>query len=165
MRCLLIAGGALVLAACTSETPANQVAAAPASIPAGEYEVTTTVAQFRSTDNTTPIVRVEQGTTATSRACIGADGAPPPGMFTAQGDVCTPQNAYARNGRLSASYACTREGAPGQIMVEANGRFADDGLSGEVRTSTFLTGSGDYELRQDFTGGRVGECPAGGAAS
>lgn len=163
MRLLLIAGGALVLAGCSGETPANQSATAeapPATIPAGEYEVTTTVASFRSTDGATPIVQVKQGDTTTSRVCVGADGAPPPEAFAAKGDVCTSQNAYVRNGRMNLTLSCKREGVAGNIMTEVNGSFTADSMKGAATTITSLSGTGDYDLRQDFTARRVGECSA-----
>lgn len=166
MRLMLIAGGVLTLAGCSGGTPANEAATAeapPASIPAGEYEITTTVTEFRSTDKTTPVVQAKQGETATSRACIGADGAPPPELFAAKGDVCKSQNAYVRNGKMNLTLDCTRKGTPGKIMSEVNGKFTADSLQGSTITTSFIQGPGDYELRQDFTARRVGECSAAAA--
>jgi len=168
MRLLLIAGGAMVLAGCSGETPANQAATAeapPATIPAGEYEVTTTVASFRSTDGATPIVQVKQGDTATSRACVAADGVAPPELFVAKGDVCTSQNAYVRNGRMNLTLSCKREGVSGNIMTEVSGSFAADSMKGAATTITSLSGTGDYQLHQDFTARRVGECTGPAAKS
>ena len=160
---LLLTAGALVLAGCSGETPANQTATAeapPASLPAGEYEVAATVASFRSTDGATPIVKVKQGDTSTSRACVGADGAPPPELFAAKGDVCTPQNAYVRNGRMNVTLNCKREGVSGSIMTEVSGSYTADSMKGSATTITSISGSGDYQMAQDFTARRVGECKA-----
>ena len=168
MRLLLIAGGALVLAGCSGETPANNQSAAaeapPATLPAGEYEATATVASFRSTDGATPIVQVKQGDTSTARACVGAEGDPPPELFAAKGDVCTPQNAYVRNGRLNVTLNCKREGVSGSIMTEVSGTYTADSMKGASTTITSLSGSGDYQMAQDFTARRVGECKAAPAA-
>lgn len=166
MRAMLIACGALLVAGCSEEAPTNNVVeAAPASIPAGEYEVTTTVASFRSTDGSTPIVQAKQGDTGTSRACVGSDGAPAPELFAAKGDVCTSQNGYTRNGRLNMTLKCKREGASGDIMTEVSGSYTADSMKGSVTTISSLYGKGDYELHQDFTARRVGECKAGGTPS
>jgi hypothetical protein len=119
-----------------------------------------TVASFRSTDGATPIVQVKQGDTSTTRACLGADGAPPPELFAAKGDVCTSQNPYARNGRMNLTLSCKREGVFGSIMTEVNGSFTADSLKGSATTITSISGTGDYELRQDVTARRVGECSA-----
>lgn len=160
------AATALGVAACSPEAPANNTAAeaAPATPQAGEYEVTTTVAGFRSTDNNTPVVKAKEGDTATTRACVGADGTLAPELFAARGDQCTAQNAYVRGGRINLALDCTRSGTPGKIMSEVNGSFTAEDLKGSMTTTSFIQGPGDYELRQDFTARRVGECstPAGG---
>lgn len=167
MRLLLISGVAVALAGCSGETPTNQAASAevrPATIPAGEYEVTATVTQFRSTDGGTPVVQAKQGDTATARACVGADGAAPPELFAAKGDVCTAQNAYVRNGRMNMTLNCKREGTAGNIMTEVGGSFTKDSLKGTATTVSSLYGSGDYQLNQDFTGRRVGACAPAAAS-
>ena len=159
MRSLLICSAAALLAACSSEAPQAKTAeAAPASLQAGEYEVTATVTGFRSTDDGTPLVQAKQGEVITSRACIGADGAPPAELFAAKGNTCTGQNVYARNGRLNMQLDCSRPGAPGKVMSEVNGSFTADSLKGSMTTNSFFQGKGDYELRADLAGRRVGEC-------
>ena len=165
MRTLSIVLGAASLAACSSEAPPPPPAAAPAKLAAGEYEVTATVTGFRSTDGATPVLAAKQGDTVTSRACVGADGAPPPALFAAKGDVCTANNAYVRNGRMNLQLDCTRSGTPGKIMSEVNGSFTADGLKGSMTTNSFIQGTGDYELRADLAGRRVGECSATPAAA
>ena len=162
-RLMLIAGGGLALAGCSGDTNANQATTAdarPAALAAGEYEVTATVTQFRSTDGATPVVQVKHGDTATSRACVGADGEAPPEMFAAKGDVCKSENAYVRNGRMNLTLSCKREGISGNIMTEVSGSFTADSIKGAATTISSISGSGDYELRQDFTARRVGECSA-----
>ena len=165
MRVLIIGSFAGLVAACSSEAPpAKPAEAAPASLQAGEYEVTATVTSFRSTDDGTPVVQAKQGEVITSRACIGADGTPPAELFAAKGNSCAGQNVYARNGRLNMQLDCTRPGAPGKVMSEVNGSFTADSLKGSMTTNSFFQGKGDYELRADLAGRRVGECTAAPAA-
>jgi len=161
MRLVICAGAALLLAACGSDEPAqNTATATPAKLTAGQYEVQMTVTGFRSTDGNTPVINAKPGDVITSQGCVGADGMPAPELFAAKGDVCTPQNPYLRNGRMNLTLDCTRKSAPGRIMQEVNGSFTADALTGKVSTTSFLHGSGDYELRGDVKGRRVGECTA-----
>ena len=162
MRVVMSAGAALLLAACGSDEPAQNTAATatPAKLTPGQYEVQATVTGFRSTDGKTPVIKAKQGDVITSQGCVGADGMPAPDLFAAKGDECAPQNPYIRNGRLNVSLDCTRKGAPGRIMTEINGSFTADTMTGTTSTTTFLSGPGDYELRADVKGRRVGECTA-----
>lgn len=165
MRLILLAGAALLAAGCSEEPQANAAAAAAAKLTPGQYEVTAIISAFRSTDGATPIVRAKQGETSTSRACVPADGSFPPELLAARGDACTAENAYVRNGRMNLTLSCKRAGTSGNIMTEANGSFTADTIKGSATTITSLSGSGDYQLTQDFTGRRVGDCTAPGAAS
>jgi hypothetical protein len=160
-KLILIAAGAAFLAACSSEMPEeNKAEAIAAKLTPGQYEVTATVTNFRSTDGQTPVVSAKTGDKIVSAACVGADGSPPPELFAAKGDVCTAQNPYIRNGRMNLTLDCTRKGTPGKIMAEINGSFTADGLKGTTSTTSFIQGPGDYELRADLAGRRVGECTA-----
>lgn len=158
---MLIAAGAALLAGCGGEAQQKKEASAvPAKLTPGEYEVTATVKSFRSTDGNTPVLAAKQGDTITSQGCVGADGTPPPELFAAKGDACTVQNPYVRNGRMNLTLDCTRKGTPGKIMGEVNGSFTADGLTGSATTTSFIQGPGDYELRTDIAGRRVGACTA-----
>ena len=160
MRLVMCAGAALLLAACGSDEPAQNTAATAAKLAAGQYEVQMTVTGFRSTDGNTPVIKAKPGDVITSQGCVGADGTPAPELFAAKGDACTPQNPYVRNGRLNLSLDCTRKGTSGRIMQEVNGSFTADALTGKVSTTSFIQGPGDYELKGDVKGRRVGECTA-----
>jgi hypothetical protein len=166
-RTVLMTAGALLLAGCGGEEAPvqNTAAAAPAKLTPGRYEMTATVASFRSTDGKTPVVSAKQGDKISTSGCVGADGAPPAELFAAKGDQCTVQNPYVRNGRMNLTLDCTRTGTPGKIMAEVNGSFTADGLSGTASTTSFIQGPGDYELRTDIAGRRVGECSAGAPAA
>lgn len=159
-RIVLSAAAAAMLAACSEAPVQNQAAAVPAKLTPGQYEVTATVASFRSTDGKTPVISVKPGETITSQACVGADGAPPPELFAAKGDVCTVESPYVRNGRMNLTLNCTREGTSGRIMSQVNGKYTADSLNGSAETSTSLYGDGDYQLTTDLAGRRVGECTA-----
>ena len=167
MRLMIIAATAALMAGCSDDAPvANTAAAVPAKLTPGQYEVTATVNSFRSTDGQTPVLQAKTGDTIVSRACVGADGSPPAELFGTKGDVCTVQNPYIRNGRMNLTLDCTRPGTPGKIMAEVNGSFTADSLKGSASTTSFIQGPGDYELRADLAGRRVGECtgaPATGA--
>ena len=156
---ILAAIGALAVAACSGEAPPPPAPAVPARLPAGEWEVTSTVTDLRSTDKTTPATAAKIGDRATARACVAADGVPPPELFAAPGNTCTAREPYVRNGRMTVQLECTRPGS-GKVMAEVSGTFTADTLKGNVGTTSFFAGSGDYHLVQDVTGRRVGECPA-----
>ena len=162
MRKLGLMIGAGLLAACSSGDAGEQkaaVAAVPAKLPAGQWEVTATVAGLRSTDKTTPAVKLKEGDTVTATGCVGADGQPPAELFAAKGDQCAAENPYVRNGRMNVQLDCTRTGA-GKVMSDVSGKYTADGMTATVTTTSFFSGSGDYELRQEVTGKRVGECAA-----
>lgn len=168
MRSVIVLAGAGLLAACSGgEAEQNKVAAAPpTTLPAGQWEITAKTASLKSTDNTTPLIKTAAGDVTTASGCVGADGAPPPALFAFKGDQCTVKDSYVRNGRVSVQLDCTRSGA-GKVMGDLNGNFTADSMTGTLTLTSFFTGSGDYELRQEITGRRVGECaaPAGPAKS
>lgn len=59
---------------------------------------------------------------------------------------------------------CQRPGQPGQVMQSVTGTTTADGFEAEVSTSTYLSGSGDYQMTRTLTGRRVGECTAAAAS-
>ena len=161
MRRLCLVTGAALLAACSGgEAEQHNVAApAPTTLPAGQWEVTAKTTALKSTDKTTPLIKTAAGDVTTASACVGADGAPPAKLFAFKGDQCTVKDSYVRNGRMSVQLDCTRSGA-GKVMGDLNGNFTADSMTGALTLTSFFTGSGDYELRQEITGRRVGECAA-----
>jgi hypothetical protein len=138
----------------------------PAALNPGEYEITTLVENIRSTDNTTPATKAKAAQPGdkplTHRACVASDGTVEPVMFSEAGDECRIDNAYTRNGRLTMQLACTRPGAPGQVMQSVNGNFTADSFDASVSTATYLTGAGDYAMVRKLAGKRVGDCAAAG---
>ena len=158
------AGLALALAACGGE---QQQAAteekAPATLPAGLYEMSAEVTQLASTDKTTPATKLKQGDKLVTRACVAADGVPDPALLAEEGDSCTIKNSYIRNGRMSAQMSCKRDGMSGEVMPAMMGSYTKDGFEGEITTLTYFIKDGDYRLTRAVTAKRVGDCPAGGA--
>jgi|SRR5688500_16435674 hypothetical protein len=150
-----------LLAACSGDTATNatvEKARADALQP-GEYEVTATVAALRSTDNTTPVSKAKPGDPPTAaRTCVPADGTIDSAVFAEAGETCNPMDNYMRGGRISLQYKCTRDRQ--QLTQMVDGEFKADSFTAKVITSTYFTGSGDYELTRNFTGKRVGDCPA-----
>ena len=161
MRGLITAAAmAALLAGCSEEAPQQETQAAErAALTPGEYEASWTVAALRSTDKTTPATELAEGATGTSRGCVAADGTIDPALFAAGGDECTPSNSFVRGGRINLQMDCRRPGTTGQVMQSVSATSTADSFEGEVSTSTYLSGEGDYEMTRTFTGRRVGECP------
>lgn len=159
----LAAAAALAVAGCSEEAPAPEAKAEKAALTPGEYEISWTVASLGSTDKTTPATELAQGATGTARACVADGGEVDPALFALGDNVCTAENSYVRAGRISMQLDCRSESQPGQIMQSVTASSTADSLEGEVTTSTYLSGTGDYEMRRTFTGRRVGECPPAGA--
>ena len=166
------AGGlALVLAACgggDGEEQETAVAeAAPTTLAAGFYELTSEVTALASTDNTTPATPLKVGDKQTIKACVTAEGKPRPELLAEHGqspDKCEIKSSYIRNGRMSAEMSCSRDGKSGSVMPAMNGSFSKDGFEGEITTLTYFVDDGDYRLTRKVSAKRVGDCPAGGAA-
>lgn len=161
MRNLVIAAtAALLVSACGSEAPQENKAAAeaPDTPTAGQYQASWTVTALRSVDKTTPATNLKEKATGTATGCVDASGAIDPALFAEDGDECSIDNKYVRNGRISMDVKCTRKGAPGEIRQSISGSYTADGMEAEVSTSTYLTGAGDYAMTRTFTAKRTGEC-------
>ena len=158
---IMTAVAAAWLAGCSGEdAPAPKAEEArAASLQAGEYEVTATVAALRSTDKTTPRSKMKVGDPPkVTRACVPADGSLAAEVFAEAGESCTPMDQYMRNGRLNLQFKCKR--GSDQLTQMADGKFKADSFEAKVSTATYFAGDGDYELTRSFTGKRVGDCPA-----
>jgi hypothetical protein len=161
-----LAGLAFALTACGGgKQDKAAVEKAPATLPAGLYEMSAEVTQLASTDQTTPATKLKQGETQVIKACVGSDGKPEPALLAEQGDQCEIKNSYIRNGRMSAQMSCKREGVSGDVMPAMMGSFTKDGFEGEITTLTYFVQDGDYRLTRKVTAKRVGDCPPGGVAA
>lgn len=161
-KILMTAAAAAALASCGSGgEPANNVAeAVPAALQPGEYELTAKVDELRSTDKTTPATSSKVGgDPVTSRTCVGADNKIDAAAFVEAGESCTAADTYIRNGRMNIQYKCNRSGK-GQLTHAVDGDFKADSFTAEVRTGTYFSGAGDYDLLRSFEAKRVGECSA-----
>jgi hypothetical protein len=164
MRLAILATTAL-LAACSQEAEAPKKAAAPATIPPGEYEVTATVKSLRSTDKTAVPTFAKQGDTRTVRGCVRSDGLPAPELLAARGDSCTIQNPFVSNGRMNFQLNCNRPGS-GNVMSDVTGTFTADGFTGTLISTSFFAASGDYRLEEDITARKIADqCTATGGAA
>jgi hypothetical protein len=159
---LITAVAATALTSCSDTiAPANNVAeAAATALQPGEYGLTAKVDELRSTDNTTPATALKVGgAPKTSRTCVGPDNAIEPSAFVEAGETCTPSDSYMRNGRMNLQYRCNRSGK-GQLTHVVDGSFKGDSFTAQVRTGTYFSGSGDYDLMRSIEAKRVGECAA-----
>lgn len=147
----------LLLAGCggEAEPPANSADEVPTAFPAGEWEMTATVENLVSTDQSTPATTAKVGDTSTRKACI-KDSKALVALFAPEGGDCSALSDYARQGRINTAYACKVRG--GLISPMANGRYTADGFEVQLDTSSQLSSSGDYQLRAKATGKRLGDC-------
>ena len=164
MRTMIGTGvAALLLAACGAEPGGGEAKeeATAAELQPGQYELSTTVEQVRSVDDSTPATSLKAGApAAVTRACVAADGALDPAMFAEGSDQCAVTDSYVRNGRISVQLKCTRAGKGGNVMQLVDGDFKADSFEAQVLGSTGFAGPGDYETTRKVTARRVGDCPA-----
>ena len=169
MRTIIVtAAVAVFLGGCGSEAPVENKASTTrvAALTPGEYELSWTVVDVKSTDQTTPATSLKAGAPATtSRTCIGPDNAIEPAAFAEGNDKCNANEQYIKNGRMSLQLKCTRSGKSGNAMQGIDGDFTADGFEATILGSTGFGGSGDYNMTRKVVGKRVGDCAAEGAAS
>lgn len=155
---------AALAAGCGGEdTAPSAETSATEELAPGLYESASTVTGLRSTDKTQPATEMVEGATGTARGCIAADGAIDASLFAEGDDQCTATSSFVRKGRISLQLDCKRAGTPGQVLQSVNARGSGSTFEGEVSTSTYLSGEGDYAMTRTVTGRRVGECPPEGA--
>jgi hypothetical protein len=142
------------------------VTAPPATIAAGQWELTSEVTAFHGEDAGPPKINTPVGTRATESVCVGAETQAPSELFSGAGLDCQRGSYYVRNGRLNVTLNCRREGLIGSIPVTAGGTFQTDTLEYQRSLRTILSGNGDVAIDTRVTGRRTGDCtpPATGAA-
>lgn len=157
MKRIVLLATCLGLAACGQEAEApKKAAAAPATLPAGTYEVTAKVASLVSTDKTPVPTFAKEGDTITTRGCVGSDGLPEPELLASKGETCRLQDPYVRSGRLNLTLDCNRKGQ-GQVMTMLDGKFDAESFSGKLTATSSFPGSGDYKMVQDITAKKVSD--------
>lgn len=165
MRALLIVTSALLLGACGEQAAEQPKAAAiPAKLPAGQYEVTTSVKSLVSTDKTPVPTFTKVGETRTVTGCVGEDGVPKVELLATEGDACVVTDPYIRSGRMNLTLDCTRP-KQGKVMAILDGKYTADGFTGtQTATSTFA-GSGDFRLVEELTARKLADQCAPTAAA
>ncbi|HUG45950.1 MAG TPA: DUF3617 family protein [Sphingomicrobium sp.] len=166
MRGLMVgaAVAALGLAGCSEEAPEPQASEAKAAtLTPGLYEAAWTVTEIRSTDKTDPKTSQTVGATGTVEACIEEGPAIDLALFAEGTDQCSPSNSYTRKGRINIQMQCKRAEEAGPVMQTATGTYTDEEFQGEISTSTYFTGFGDYSMMRTVKGRRIGACPESAA--
>lgn len=154
---------ALALAACGGGGEATDESAVTeevvdAMLP-GEYEIVSQVTQLNATEGEEPATRRNMDEERTYRVCVGEDGILPPETFGEEADNCSIDgNPYFRRGKVRQALTCKRDGYEGQLNVQVDAEFTAEGIEGQIRSATFFTGPGDYQMVRQITGTRVGDC-------
>jgi hypothetical protein len=158
MRCLIIVP--LFLAAACSGGGGEEKKAdeAAATMQAGQWEVTSEVTAFRSTDQATPALKAAVGDKATAPACIeaGKEAKPPAAMFAGVGYKCDYKDSYIRSGRLTATLDCERDALEGHIFMTIEGSYKGDSFEGTSSATSYLSGEGDFAMNSKIGGRRTG---------
>ena len=163
MRALIPAAtiaAAVTLAGCSEEPQQQNQTQQKQALTPGLYEARWTVSEIRSTDKTDPATELTVGATGSARGCVREGPVIDVALFAEGSDKCTPSNSYTRAGRINMQTECKREGESGPVMQTITGTSTADGFEGEISSSTYLSGVGDYSMVRTVTGRRIGECPA-----
>lgn len=156
---IFTAAAAAVVTSC-SDGPTQQQAEAqqPGALTPGMYEASWTVTELRSTDKTDPATKQTVGATGSTKACVRQGPVIDPALFAEGNDECRPTTSYARGGRINLQMQCKRANEAGPVMQTLTATSTADSFEGEISTSTYLTGFGDYSMVRSVKGRRVGDC-------
>jgi hypothetical protein len=163
MRLLMLVPLAALAACGGGDTEQKAKAkAGPAVMPAGQWESTLEVTNFRRTDEGEPKLNMPNGTRTTGAGCVpgGADARPPLELFAGPDfENCRwAENFYQRNGRLVSSGTCERDGV-GEVEVTISADYTEDGFEGTAEMLTRLVSDGDVQLGARIQGRRTsGQC-------
>ena len=168
MRALIIVPLCLAAACSDGGGEANKAAEAADSMQSGQWEISSEVTAFRSTDKATPALKAAVGDKATAPACIegGKEDKPPAAMFAGVGYECDYKDRYLRGGRINVSLECERESLEGKIQMTVEGTYTGDTFTGTTNANSFLSGDGDFAMTTKVNGRRTGPtcvAPAEGA--
>jgi hypothetical protein len=157
MRNLTILSACL-LAACGGGEEKKVEEAVAATMEAGQWASDFETTSIRSTDKTAPALKAAAGDKETGSACIeaGKEATPPGALFAGPGYECTTQSSYIRNGRITMSLKCSRDGIKGDIMHTVQGSYTGTTFEGKVDTLTYLPGAGDFEMSRTMRGRKTG---------
>jgi hypothetical protein len=158
MRGPIVIALCLAAAGCSGGGEENKAAEAADSLQAGQWEISTEVSDFRSTDKATPALKAAAGDKASAPACIeaGKEEKPPAEMFAGVGYECDYKDRYISGGRINLSLECEREALEGKVMVSVQGTYTGDTLEGTATATSFLPGDGDFVMNSKISGKRTG---------
>ena len=145
-------------AACSGGGEENKAAEAADAMSAGQWEISSEVTDFRSTDKATPALKAAAGDKAAAPACIeaGKEDKPPAAMFAGAGYECDYKDKYIRGGRLTATLDCERDALEGHIFMTVQGTYKGDSFEGTASTTSYLSGDGDFAMESKISGRRTG---------
>jgi hypothetical protein len=157
MRALIIVPLCLA-AACSGGGEETKTEEAAATMQAGQWEVSSEVTAFRSTDQATPALKAAVGDKATAPACVeaGKEGKPPAAMFAGAGYECDYKDSYIRSGRITATLDCERDALEGKIFMTVQGSYKGDSFEGTADSTSYLAGEGDFAMSSKISGRRTG---------
>ncbi|HEX6377190.1 MAG TPA: DUF3617 family protein [Allosphingosinicella sp.] len=158
MRALIIVPLCLAAACSGGGGEENKAEEAAATMLAGQWEISSEVTEFRSTDKATPALKAAVGDKAVAPACIeaGKEGKPPPEMFAGAGYECSYKDQYIRSGRITATLDCERDALEGHIFMTVQGSYTGDSFEGNSNATSFLSGDGDFAMNSKISGRRTG---------
>ena len=157
MRCLIIVPLCLA-AACSGGGEEKKAEEAAATMQAGQWQISSEVTAFRSTDKATPALKAAVGDKATAAACIeaGKEGKPPAALFAGAGYECDYKDSYIRSGRITATLECERDALEGKIFMTVQGTYKGDSFEGTSDATSYLSGEGDFAMNSKISGRRTG---------
>jgi hypothetical protein len=157
MRGLIVMASCLAVA-CSSGGEENKAAEVADAMQAGQWEISSEVTGFRSTDKATPALKAAAGDKASAPACIeaGKEDKPPPEMFAGVGYECHYRDRYISGNRINLSLECEREALEGKVMVTVQGTYAGESFEGTSTATSFLPGDGDFVMNSKISGRRTG---------
>lgn len=157
MRGLIVISLCLA-AACSSGGEENKAAETADSMQAGQWEISSEVSDFRSTDKATPALKAAAGDKAASPACIeaGKEDKPPAEIFAGVGYECDYKDRYISGGRINVTLECERKALEGKVMVSVQGTYTGESLEGTATATSFLPGDGDFVMNSKVSGRRTG---------
>ena len=145
-------------AACSGGGEENKAVEVADSLPAGQWEISSEVSDFRSTDKATPALKAVAGDKMAMPVCIeaGKEDKPPPEMFAGVGYECDYKDRYISGGRINLALECEREALEGKVMVSVQGTYKGDSFEGTSTATSFLPGDGDFVMNSKISGRRSG---------
>lgn len=156
---IFTAAAAAVVTSCSDGPTQQQVEAQHSgALTPGMYEASWTVTALRSTDKTDPATKHTVGATGSTKACVREGPVIDPALFAEDEDECRPTTSYARGGRINLQMQCKRPDEAGPVMQTITATSTADSFEGEISSSTYLSGFGDYSMVRSVKGRRVGDC-------